>query len=851
MKGNMRSRSSLLILLWALALTIPSAGRAAEEDAPKAGTGSPEGAPDAPTTDPDAPVTDVPAEAPDVPAADGPAELPVPEVAETSTETTPRKAGPISLAVTVAGGVSLGAYQGGYLYYLTETAKRNPDLFAPRLVTGASAGMVNTLLTVLAMGTPEPQSPEESLFFRVWNEMRYDELLDVEEAPPQALSSRAVLERLAEEIEEVWNAGLSEDLDMVLGASTTRLKSHHLEISEGFKVSKPQEKFIFRIRGRGRGKRPEVSNYIDKSYGLEQPLLPFAHPDHVDPLTGRTNFSVLRQILFASSAIPIVFLPQRIDYCMTSPDDTSPALETALRDCPRPTHSDLFVDGAIVDRKPLRMAHRIASSSLHQTEAGIEWLETPDLQHGTLPDDVFFLYIDPSTTAFPEAPENDTDPVMVEQAERLFRTAGKLFKSIFTSTQGKELYTLVEEHPEVRRRIQLARHEFPTMSGLMMNFFGFFDREIRKFDFYLGMRDARTFVEKTILPKMRRLGDDASLTVTLPDPERAKTGKHYNESWRPYFCLRAVMDGERRYEGACRTDRLKDFRILTQATLDRLYDHCRRLPYDPTLDNPHCRQAMSGLSPPEVWRVYDGNREAVWPRRDDDEENEFEYTMRLLATYDFHFRDLDLDRDDARFATLRIREELLVLVDEFAKKLKFGERLAIRLMGKPAINFFVYAPPLAIFYLVMGKGAEFALSATLRKSYWLRFNLAVQAQGVNLFLTEKPNAFALTPVAGLEAEIYPASTPILQTRVGVRMGYQFSTADRFLAGTCNAGRFRNDTLRCSAPVGQTFLALVFYERIRLQIGLEWFPRWLPPMNKFDRHLWNGLVEVGWQWISPF
>jgi hypothetical protein len=259
---------------------------------------------------------------------------------------------------------------------------------------------------------------------------------------------------------------------------------------------------------------------------------------------------------------------------------------------------------------------------------------------------------------------------------------------------------------------------------------------------------------------------------------------------------------------------------------------------------------MSGASPPEVWRVYE-DHEDIWRRQEEDGENDFEYTMRLLEAYQFHFRDLELDRDDAKFATMRIREELLVLVDEFAKKLRFGERLAIRLIGKPAINFFAYAPPLAIFYLVMGKGGEFALSGTLRKSYWLRFNIALQVQGLNLFLTEKPNAFAMTPAAGLEAEIYPASTPLLQTRIGVRMGYQFSTDDGFLTGSCNTRTFRSDSIRCSAPVGQAFLALVFYERIRLQAGVEWLPRWLPPMNRFDRHLWNGLIEVGWQWISPF
>jgi predicted acylesterase/phospholipase RssA len=760
--------------------------------------------------------------------------------------------GPVSLAITVSGGVSLGAYQAGYLYYLTETAKLNPRLLDIRLVTGASAGMINALLTLLAMGERGAVEPEDSLFYRVWNRMRYDEFLDVERAPPKALSSRAVLEEIADDIESVWNAGLSTDLDMVLGAATTRLKMHKVEVGEGISVPTQQENFVFRVQGRGAGKEPALSNYVDKTYGLKQPLLPFLGPDEKNP-GGRTNFSVVRQILFASSAIPIVFLPQEIEYCTTDPKGTTDAIASALKDCPEPKYSDLFVDGAIVDRKPLRLAHRIARSGLQQTEAGTtEWLDNPDVKDGRLPDDVLFLYIDPSTPTYPEEPRDEMDEEMMDQAERLFRTAGELFKAVFTSTRGKELYTLLEEHPEVTERILMARHDLPTMSGLMVNFFGFFDREIRKFDFYLGMRDARQFVEKNLGSKMRRLAKpDQSVEVDFPDPDVHADKTDFGGSWRPYFCLRAVTNGEKEFERACRTGALRDFRILLQATLDRLYDHCRRVPYEETIDNHHCKLAMSGASPPRVWRVPGDDHEEVWRRRDEDDENQFEHTMRLLEKYEFHFRDLGLDRDDASFAMLRIREELLVLVDTFAKKLRFGERLAIRLIGKPAINFFVYAPPQTIFYLVMGKGAEIALSTTLGKSYWLRFNFALQGQGLNLFLTEKPNAFALTPAVGLEAELYPASTPLLQTRVGARMGYQFSTEDRFLTDPCNSDSFRNDPIRCSAPVGQAFLALVFYERVRLQLGLEWYPRWLPPMNRFDKHLWNGLIEVGWQWISPF
>ncbi|MCP4603160.1 MAG: patatin-like phospholipase family protein [Proteobacteria bacterium] len=759
---------------------------------------------------------------------------------------------PLAISLAVSGGSSLGAYQAGYLFYLTEAAKLNPDLIDLNLVTGASAGMINALLTTVSMGRGSDKEPKNSLFYRVWTEVRYNELLDVDKAPPKALSSRTVLVRLADEIEKHWVQGLSENLDMVLGATTTRLKSYPMKISEGLTVPRQEEKFVFRVRGRGPGKKPLVTNYVDQAHGSEQPLLPFSDPDQTDNKGGQTNFSSIRQILFASSAIPLVFLPQEIDFCMTNPEEGAEASIYALRTCPEAKHKELFIDGAISDRRPLRLAYRITQSGLTRGEnAKITWRDEPDLKNGKAPDNVFFLYIDPGMVSYPMQSPQETDEALIDNAARLFPAVGALFRGLLVTAQSKELSTLIEEHPEVRQRIQLVSHDFPTMSGQLLNFFGFFEREFRKFDFYLGMRDARNFVENKLTPRIRHVFNEKELAVSFPEPDKTATSdSSWAGSWRPYFCLRAAIDGEDRFKEACHSKDLEDFRILLQTTLDRLYDHCRKLPYDETIDHLHCMSAMSGNSPPKVWHVS-SDYENTWKKRDDADENMFEYIMRLLETYHFRFRDLGLDRDDASLAMSRIRMEMLVLADAFAKKLPRGERIAMRVLGKPAVNFFSYAPPETILYLVAGTGAEFALSATLGQSNWLRYNFALQMQGFYILLTEKPNVLTLTPLLGVEAEINPLSSPLLQTRFGLRIGYQFSTNDGFLSETCNTAIFRNDSFRCSAPVTQIFIALSFYERIRLQGGIEWLPRWLPPMDKFDENVWNGFVEVGWQWISPF
>jgi predicted acylesterase/phospholipase RssA len=759
--------------------------------------------------------------------------------------------GPITLSITGSGGVSLGAYQAGYLYYLSEVAKLNTELLSLRVVTGASAGMINMLLVLSSMGQPAGLKPEDSLLYKVWTELRYDELLDVKKAPAKALSSRTVLERLADQVEEEWNKGFSEDVDIVIGATATRLKPRELKVSKNFSVQRQEERFVFRIQGRGVGREPMVSNYVDRAFGLPTPLLPFVNPDVTPKPGGRTNFSVIRQILFASSAIPIVFLPQQIDYCLTEPDDASPDTLYAMRACPKPTHSDVFYDGSLADRRPLGLAFRIAQSGLVSDEnSALTWRDMPDIRSGQLPDDIFFLDLDPRRASYPsKAPESSED-LSGDDTSRIFATAGIMVRGLLNSAQSKELATLLDEHPQLKERMMALTHDFPTMSGQLLNFFGFFDREFRKFDFYLGMRDARHQIEHKMSATLKSRFEDYDYKIHYPEDRLGKPQSDaWHGSWRPYFCLRSIADEQPELAQACDSYELQDFRILMQTTFDRLYEHCRNLEYDETLDHLHCRKAMAGNAPPKIWQIDSDND--AWKRRISDDESHYSHSMRLLEDYEFHFKDLGLDRDDASLAPSRIREILLSYLDEYAKKLGRGEKTAIRILGKPAVNFFKYAPPEGIIYLLAGTGSEIALSATLGQAYWLRFNFALQVLGLGTLLTEAKNVIAFTPLVGLEAEIFPLSNALLQTKLGLRVGYQFSSSDQFMADVCNTNLFDNDSTACSAPVAQVFLAVTFYERIRLQAGIEWFPRWLPPTDGLGHDVWNGLLQVGWQWISPF
>ena len=755
-----------------------------------------------------------------------------------------RESTPIPISLTTSGGVSLGGYQAGYLYYLTEVIKRNPDVFDPRVLTGSSAGTINSMIAVISMGNEPNDDPTKSLFYKLWTEIHFADLLDVENAPVLAMSSRRVMENLADQMEEVWVKGLDKDLDVVMGATATRVKSRSVGLSDEFSVPRQEEKFLFRIRGRGRGHAPMVTNYVDQSRGIEHPLLPFSDPANLSPEAARSDFDVIRQILFASSAFPLAFPPQEVDFCMSSPRTTSTDELQAFRDCPKAKYSEMFVDGSMFDRNPLGLAHRTARSGLEITDGTLGWKDMPDIRTGHLPENFFFMYLDAGHTSYPPSPEESK---VSGKVEALFPTFGAYSQGFVRAAQAKELYTLVDENPEIRGRVEFTTRDLPAASGQLANFFGFFDRKFRIYDFYLGMHDARQYMMNKVLPRVNKMTGEEK-NIDLPEDSAKRSTE---KSWQPFFCLRSMIDRDKKYAGSCDGAHLEDFRILLQVSLDRVYDHCRRLPADETIDHVHCKMAMDRDSPPVVLKNTDDVDEDAWKREAD--ESEFQHTMRLLKEYDFWFEDLGLDRDEGWLAMSRIREELLARMDEFAKKLPFGERVLLRALGKPAVNFFMYQPPKAMIYLGGGKGAELGLSVTsgLLRTRWLRFNMALQMQGLFQALSLAPNVFAITPLVGLMIEIPQLSGPVFQWRIGGRVGFQLSTADRFYRDSCDLGSFESDSARCSAPVGQLVVVFSFYERIRIQGGLEWFPYFMKPMSAHDKGKFNGMLQIGWQWISPF
>jgi predicted acylesterase/phospholipase RssA len=453
----------------------------------------------------------------------------------------------------------------------------------------------------------------------------------------------------------------------------------------------------------------------------------------------------------------------------------------------------------------------------------------------------------------------------------LFDEAGKTIGDFMGTSMARELGVLDEENPSIlgARRLAITTRDFPTSSGHLANFFGFLDRKLLKYDFILGMHDAHNFVEKS----SRTSEVFSGVHVVFPEDHDSEISDTDPE-WIRYRCMRAVFDQDGDQMAQCAPDPpahehhldaasggedgaavfprddkpipMKDFLVLVQASLDQLYSDCRYTwATNANHQHAHCDLARSGESPPVVlsgiaYKKVCENHDKTWRRQVG--ESSFLYMMRLLETYQFHFTDLGLDRDDADWALYTLHKRSVRYAREFSKGVE--EKYLVRLVAGPALNFaFAYTPRPYFGYLTVGKEFEAGFSVVAgRLAQWFRFNMALQLQG--LFTWPNDKVFATTPLVGTEFEVIHPASKHLQTRLALRAGYQISTASDVHNEKCSS---QDDAKRCTTFVAQALVSAALWEHIRGQIGVEAIPPLVPePSSSADAWQWNVLASGGWQ-----
>ena len=736
--------------------------------------------------------------------------------------------GPHTLSFTVSGGVSLGAYEAGTLYFLTEAIKRSEGEVELRIATGASAGGANALISLIDSCRPIEDDPARSLGYQTWLPVGMAELFQPARVTATSVLSRAPLERAMARVGKQFAAGLRADCDVVLGVSTTREIATHAALSNratraALEIPRQIERFVVRIRGRGPGRAPRIENYVDPRARLPQPLLPFEAGD--DDRAQARNFTRLTELLYASAAFPLAFGAYPLAHCETDPTSAGDVGAPVSTLCDRPVRTR-FIDGGVFDNSPLRLNYSVVQRALRSGPDGrARWLEPGVQDEGAVPD-VRYSYVDPGTRAFPSLDVDDGDDDEAPSA----RALGLRLASTFVETaRRRELLMLLEETHELAAlgdRIGLTRVQLPTISSQLGTFFGFFERDFRKLDFYLGMYDGLASVRSYLATTGAGAAQiEARLAQQFP-VLRVPLARDLPAGQRPFACLLSQL--EARYAGhvaACAGEAERNFRILLQVTFDRLHTACARAKAAdlPLGASPRCLQAAGGAA---RWPVA-GVRVLPEARREPQPgEQDFAYTLRLLAEYGFAYRDLGLDADDAEYGAVKIRRSLLAMASALAEaQPTAGDSLLIETAARAGVNQIAYEPPKNWLYACAGTSIE--LGASLLpfswNESWARLNLALQIAHWETLATPKQLALSFSPLVGPELQLLFLSNPTLQTMIGARVGYQASVSDGAGFDSCRGDEAFGDARNCSQLVLQGYFAAAIVERLRTQLVVETFP----------------------------
>lgn len=389
----------------------------------------------------------------------------------------------------------------------------------------------------------------------------------------------------------------------------------------------------------------------------------------------------------------------------------------------------------------------------------------------------------------------------------------------------------------MREKLVLSVADVPPIGETLANFFGLFDENLRTFDFYLGMRGARRFIEGPLreavvrrrgaMPVIRDVGDEAE-------------GTHME----PYRCLRAVLDRKGSSVEQCKPVS-REFRAVLQTSIAKLCERCARV-REAAPRGEDAKQACGRLvgEPPHVPQVP--SRPSGFFRQGA-QEPELSYVVRLLSGYGFVFRDLQLDdpreSENAVEVEQAIHRQLRLILQAFGAA-QPESRILVDAVARTMLGQLKYVPPAAILHVGIGSvvegGASFRLGGGATR--FLRATASVNAGGLTSFSGDGGAYFSLAPMLGLEGEILPLSNANVQPRVGLRGGYLFSTVDRFLLGDCKSP----DKGVCSRATAQVYAAVSLFERFRLQAAFAMLPA-LRPGEGFS---WSILPTGGVQFLWP-
>jgi predicted acylesterase/phospholipase RssA len=410
-------------------------------------------------------------------------------------------------AIVVSGGVSMGSYQAGFLYYYARALRFYDDqLGAPgaaphsgafQIATGASAGSINAFLAAVE-GCLEPElEPEKSLFFRAWSGIGLEQLIPKhpkpsadgifsEDAFSDAAGPIALLERL-------WTPGKkwpTIPCHTELGISATRLVPRRVNVigdqirtTDGGESSTAEapvlaldrmtEKFLLTMSSAGDGSAPTFA--ARRTGGNDQiyPTLGQA-PEKSGPEGLPATATQVIDLLRASSAFPLAFSPKVVP--VTTWYGAGPDAQRNYDEHAR------FTDGGFLDNTPLRIAQKLSAAIVAKAPA-------PAADALPAPRPRVLLLMSNAQSWKP----SDGQPADGPDQQSVFgRYLPFVFNFLNTTSDGA-LIDVFEDDTGLST-YDIPMRPFPIAADPLGHFFAFVEPSFRRFDFYQGMVDAEELI---------------------------------------------------------------------------------------------------------------------------------------------------------------------------------------------------------------------------------------------------------------------------------------------------------------------------------------------------------------------
>lgn len=372
--------------------------------------------------------------------------------------------------LVLAGGVSLGAYEGGYASTIARYLKAHPDRYQLRGISGTSAGSLNAIATALEYCRLDSSASERTTVpFDVWAPISWSMLYDPDKITRSALLHHEGLRVHGMEILRPDRYPIREDCDVTIIAAVTQnyagVPSNDLTT-----IGTLIEYLGVRLRGTRNHHARYEALAPDFTSAPQRLSLPATTSGEVSPQTVLT-------MLMASSAFPSAFPPVAMQPCMASAESPDKCVEYVKR---------TYIDGGVF--------HNVPVTAL-----------LPAIAQETTPP--LILLIDLDNAAIAELTGRENTPGMGALAQT--------WLSFARARDYATAYKALEESPGYRPL--RAQQRLPLASEHISAFAGFLDRTFREVDHALGVHDALLDLE----------------TIIDPPPESSSEGVSDSEDHRP------------------------------------------------------------------------------------------------------------------------------------------------------------------------------------------------------------------------------------------------------------------------------------------------------------------------------